>query len=179
MSDTQLRRYEVFAIERPGRPPVHAGSVHAADDELALLNARDVFARRPECCGLWVLPAEGITTSLPDGGGAQAAGTEDTAATESYLAFGKAGHKGAYTYLGVIEAGSPQAALERTRAAYRQGIVDWWVAPERFRRATADEDRAAMFEPALSKPFRDQSFYPVETLMRRLRRRPRGGGRTG
>jgi hypothetical protein len=43
-----ISRFEVFQQERPGRPHRNIGSVHAPDVEMALLNARDVFARRPE-----------------------------------------------------------------------------------------------------------------------------------
>jgi 1,2-phenylacetyl-CoA epoxidase PaaB subunit len=52
LSDTQLPRFQVFCKQAapPGR-----GSVHAPDSGLALLNA-EVFVRRPECSGLWVIP---------------------------------------------------------------------------------------------------------------------------
>jgi ring-1,2-phenylacetyl-CoA epoxidase subunit PaaB len=58
--DSQWPRYEVFKQDRPGRPHQNVGSVHAPDAELALQNARDVFARRPSCHSLWVVPAEVI-----------------------------------------------------------------------------------------------------------------------
>ena len=38
--------WEVFVQKKPGVPFEHAGSVHAADKELALQNARDVYSRR-------------------------------------------------------------------------------------------------------------------------------------
>src|SRR3989304_208593 len=62
VTDSQLPRYEIFIVERPGRPPTYAGCVHASDDELALLNARDVFAPRPDCHGLWAFRAETISS---------------------------------------------------------------------------------------------------------------------
>ena len=37
---------EVFVQLETGKPPEHAGSLRAPDPELALLNARDVYARR-------------------------------------------------------------------------------------------------------------------------------------
>ena len=49
--------YQVFKQEREGAPFRNVGSVHAADAEMALLAARDVFARRPACNSLWVVPA--------------------------------------------------------------------------------------------------------------------------
>ncbi len=44
----------------------HAGSLHAADAEMAIQNARDVYTRRQEGVSIWVVPAEAITASSPD-----------------------------------------------------------------------------------------------------------------
>jgi ring-1,2-phenylacetyl-CoA epoxidase subunit PaaB len=52
--------YEVFKQEREGAPFRNVGSVHAPDAEMALMNARDVFARRPACHSLWVVPDAAI-----------------------------------------------------------------------------------------------------------------------
>ena len=58
--------WEVFAQEKQGGPHVHVGSVHAPDSELALQNARDVYARRGHPQSLWVVPFEAITASQPE-----------------------------------------------------------------------------------------------------------------
>ena len=57
--------WEVFVQEADGAPHVHAGSVHAADGELALQNARDLFARRGRVTSLWVVPSAEIVASEP------------------------------------------------------------------------------------------------------------------
>lgn len=43
----------------------HAGSVRAADDEMALQNARDVYARRFHPLSIWVVRTDDITSSTP------------------------------------------------------------------------------------------------------------------
>ncbi len=58
--------WEVFVRPKRGLAHVHAGSIHAADAEMALRNARDVFTRRQEGVSLWVVPAAEITASSPD-----------------------------------------------------------------------------------------------------------------
>jgi ring-1,2-phenylacetyl-CoA epoxidase subunit PaaB len=58
--------WEVFVRPRRGLAHVHAGSIHAADAEMALRNARDVYTRRQEGVSLWVVPAVEITASSPD-----------------------------------------------------------------------------------------------------------------
>ena len=44
----------------------HAGSLHAADAEMAIQNARDVYTRRQEGVIIWVVPADVIAASSPD-----------------------------------------------------------------------------------------------------------------
>ena len=58
--------WEVFVRPRRGLAHVHAGSIHAADAEMALRNARDVYTRRQEGVSIWVVPAEAIVASSPD-----------------------------------------------------------------------------------------------------------------
>lgn len=58
--------YEVFVRGKRGLNHVHVGSLHAPDDELALLHARDVYTRRNEGVSLWVVRADAITASSPD-----------------------------------------------------------------------------------------------------------------
>ena len=58
--------YEVFVRGKRGLNHVHVGSLHAADDEMALHNARDVYTRRNEGVSIWVVRADLITASSPD-----------------------------------------------------------------------------------------------------------------
>jgi ring-1,2-phenylacetyl-CoA epoxidase subunit PaaB len=43
----------------------HVGSVHAADAEMAIENARDIFTRRGEAASIWVVPSASIVASDP------------------------------------------------------------------------------------------------------------------
>ncbi len=58
--------WEVFVRARRGLAHNHAGSLHAADAEMALRNARDVYTRRQEGVSIWVVPSASITASSPD-----------------------------------------------------------------------------------------------------------------
>ena len=46
--------------EKTGAPHEHAGRVHAPDAELALQDARDVYARRGPVVSLWVVESARI-----------------------------------------------------------------------------------------------------------------------
>jgi len=62
--------WEVFVQSDPPNPHEHAGSLHAADAEMALQAARDVYSRRGEVKSIWVVPAAAITASAPTENGA-------------------------------------------------------------------------------------------------------------
>ena len=66
MSSTQFPLWEVFTQKKSGLPFEHAGSVHAADKEMALQNARDVYSRRNEATCIWVVLSESIISSTPE-----------------------------------------------------------------------------------------------------------------
>jgi ring-1,2-phenylacetyl-CoA epoxidase subunit PaaB len=58
--------YEVFLRGKRGLNHVHVGSLHAADPQMALRHARDLYTRRNEGVSIWVVAAADITASSPD-----------------------------------------------------------------------------------------------------------------
>jgi len=58
--------WEVFIRSRNGLHHRHAGSLHAADAEMAIENARDVYTRRNEGISIWVVESKYIHASNPD-----------------------------------------------------------------------------------------------------------------
>jgi ring-1,2-phenylacetyl-CoA epoxidase subunit PaaB len=58
--------FEVFVRSKRGLNHVHVGSIHAADPEMALRHARDVYTRRNEGVSIWVVRSGDITASSPD-----------------------------------------------------------------------------------------------------------------
>jgi ring-1,2-phenylacetyl-CoA epoxidase subunit PaaB len=65
MMEQPTRLWEVFIRVRNGLAHRHAGSVHAADAEMALQAARDVYTRRGEGLSIWVVPSATIVASDP------------------------------------------------------------------------------------------------------------------
>lgn len=66
MSKKNWPLFEIFIRSRQGLSHKHVGSLHAADAQMALENARDVYTRRQEGESIWVVPASAITASSPD-----------------------------------------------------------------------------------------------------------------
>ena len=65
MNDHEWPLYEVFIRSRSGLSHKHAGSVHAADDEMALNHARDTSTRPMEGVSIWVVRSDQIVASDP------------------------------------------------------------------------------------------------------------------
>ena len=55
--------WEVFVRAKRGLNHSHVGSVHAADAESAVQNARDSYTRRSEGISVWVVPSAMVHAS--------------------------------------------------------------------------------------------------------------------
>ena len=57
--------WELFIRSKAGLDHKHAGSLHAADAQMAIENARDVYTRRMEGISIWVVESKYIHASDP------------------------------------------------------------------------------------------------------------------
>ena len=58
----QLQTYEVFHQQKSGAHHMHVGSVHAPTPELALILAKEQYARRGKTLNLWVVNTAHVVT---------------------------------------------------------------------------------------------------------------------
>lgn len=58
--------WEVFVRARQGLSHKHVGSLRAADVEMAIQNARDVYTRRREGESVWVVESRHLHASQPE-----------------------------------------------------------------------------------------------------------------
>ena len=58
--------WEVFIRSKQGLDHKHVGSLHAADAQMAIENARDFYTRRQEGVSIWVVESKYIHASNPD-----------------------------------------------------------------------------------------------------------------
>ena len=168
--DTQWPRYQVFHQEGPDRPHVNSGTVHAADAEMALQNARDVFVRRPDCVSLWVTPAGEIHSLTAEELEREGLPEPNEGSSETYQVFLKKSQSGSHEHAGFVQATSAAGALAASIDEFgKKEVLVWWVVPEESISHTAADEIDSLFRPAASKLYRDQAFYLTVTLMRRLR----------
>ncbi|MBT8143180.1 MAG: 1,2-phenylacetyl-CoA epoxidase subunit B [Gammaproteobacteria bacterium] len=65
MSKQQWPLFEIFVRAKSGLSHRHVGSLHAADEVMALDHARDLYTRRGEGVSIWVVRSSAITASDP------------------------------------------------------------------------------------------------------------------
>lgn len=174
----QWPRYEVFKQDRTGGPFRNVGSVHAPDAELALMNARNVFARRPACVALWVVPDAVIARRAADQLAAGDAGAiEDGGVSDRYAVFSKQSQRQTMTYVdyvGEVTARSSEEALRIAVDTFTDvpGIV-WWACPVEAVTSSRQDDLPG-FEAATSKLFRMPNQYHTVFTMQKIRRGEEG-----
>lgn len=66
VSKNEWPLWEVFIRSKQGLDHKHVGSLHAADAQMAIENARDVYTRRSEGVSIWVVESKYIHASNPD-----------------------------------------------------------------------------------------------------------------
>jgi ring-1,2-phenylacetyl-CoA epoxidase subunit PaaB len=168
MSDTQWPRYEVFKQDSAKKRHVSVGTVHAPDAEMALLNARDVFVRRPSAISIWVVPATAVFTitaeemSLnPDWHDMV---TEDVPA-KTYYIFTKQSQRRSMTYVEYVGEVTAQTAVQAIQQALQDSdfnggdVFVWWAVAQTAVTRSEDDDIESMFAPAQDKTYRQQTYY--------------------
>lgn len=65
MIDSTWPLWEIFIRSKAGLNHKHVGSLHAADAEMAIENARDVYTRRLEGVSIWVVESKFVAASNP------------------------------------------------------------------------------------------------------------------
>jgi ring-1,2-phenylacetyl-CoA epoxidase subunit PaaB len=171
MTDTQWPRFMVFQQEGEGKPFVHNGTVHAPDAELAMLNARDVFARRPEAVAMWVVPADVIFTQTRE---ELAKALDEPVGTAGnpvdFHVFAKFSEQAQCQQVGMVQAGSLKAAVRVAIGQFgERDPLWWWAFPASAVTKSAAGDAGSMFTAGRDRKFTDQAEYPVVTMMRDLR----------
>lgn len=179
MTDSQLPRYYVFKQDAAEDPLLNCGSIHAADPELALMTARDVFVRRPACVSLWVVPADGLLTRNAEEQGEALIEPDDSGDRQPkpFAVFVKWDHRGQHAYTGQLEAVSAAAAMAAAWREYQaRSPLAIWVTPMDDVIRSQDNDAESWFTPADDKPYRHGSFYHTQSLMREIKASSRPDG---
>ena len=170
----QLETYEVFLQKREGQPFRHEGIVHAPDEELAWIFAKEQFSRRQTCTGLWIVKTENIFVSEL---------TEDEESVYDHYEEkqGVQGNKYAifhmlkrgkqHIYAGTVLADNEKEAISSAKAELSDKLVfNIWVVNEENILVSSEEDKE-MWLTVPEKTFREAFAYKASDKIKEYKQR--------
>lgn len=159
----QLPTYEVFVLLRDGGKFQHEGIVHAPDNEMAFIFAKEQYSRRMMCAGLWTIETPSIFVSnysenkisIYDTVVASTKNGSDSFKVFHMLKRGKQ-HK----YAGSVMADSPEHALQVAKGSLdiSKPVLNAWVAKSSDFYESTEEDKE-MWNTLPDKTFREAIDY--------------------
>jgi len=165
----QFETYEVFHQKKEGTAHTYAGPVHAPNEDVAFLFAKEQYSRRFTCISLWVVRTENIqvTPYVNDGENvydmlraeAPAVGSEQP---EPYEIFHLKKRGKAHMHAGRVMATSYQEALQEAKNQFgdKAPIVNVWVVKSKDVLQSADDDKD-MWATTPDKKYREAIAYKV------------------
>ncbi|WP_237586792.1 phenylacetic acid degradation b [Pontibacter russatus] len=165
----QFETYEVFHLKQEGAAYTYVGPVHAPNEEVAFLFAKEQYSRRAACAGLWVVRTEHIQVTPYAGDGEniyEMLRAEEPAVrseqAEPYEIFQLKKRGKAHTHMGRVTAASYQEALQQARQAFGEKgpVVNVWLVKSAHVLSSAEGDRE-MWLTVPEKKYREATAYKV------------------
>lgn len=159
----QLGSFEVFVQPKDGKPFQHEGIVHAPNEEMAFVLAKEAFTRRFTCTSLYVVDTREVFVSplTEDDQNAydRIAESFSPNAKESYEIYHLPRRGKQHVHTGTVMAGSPQEAMWLAKQSLNTKPVFnvWAVRGSAIRRTHTDE--SILWQTLPEKKFRDASDY--------------------
>ena len=163
----QLETYQIFTEVREGKGYTHVGIMHAANEKLAFLEAKEQYGRRGKCFGVWTVKTKNITVSdyapidknIFDSIDAIQNNEKEKI---SYDVFIQKKRGKQHSYLCTVNANSPQEAFfEAKKIHQNEKGCNLWTAKSNHILKTTEEDKQ-MFVTAPEKQFREALIYKIK-----------------
>ena len=171
----QLPTFEVFVQAKEGRPFQHEGIVHASDEEMGFLFAKEQFSRRYTCTGIWVVKTENIhTTPFTDGDISIYDQIPETDTVEgekrSYDIFHLLKRGKQHRHVGAVEAVNEIDALCNAASQFGQNqtIYNVWIV-ESDKILRSDEETKEIWNTLPDKSFRDAISYKAGDKIKKFK----------
>ena len=165
----QFETYEVFHLKKEGGTYIYVGPVHAPNEEVAFLFAKEQYSRRATCAGLWVIRTQHIQVT-PYAGDSEniyemIRAEEPEVRSEQpepYEVFHLKKRGKAHAHAGRVTASSYQEALQEAHQAFGQTgpVVNVWIAKSKHVLQSAEEDRD-IWGTVPEKKYREATAYKV------------------
>ena len=161
----QLETFEVFVQTKEGRPYQHEGIVHASDEEMAFIFAKEQFSRRSTCtgikiirtCNIFVSELSEADVSIYEKITPPSSKGKDR---QNYLVFQLMKRGKQHRLAGEVLAGSPEEALYQSKIEMDPGkpVYNVWVA-KADTVLTISDDNKVIWDTLPEKSFRDAIAY--------------------
>lgn len=161
----QFETYQAFIQTKEGKPFEHAGTVHAPNEEMAFLFAKEQFSRRGTFChALCVVKTELILVSEFTDNGQDVYDTfkgsysGDTSVSFEVFHLLKRGKQ--HKYIGSVEAKDPEDALLASKETYPRDkpVFNVWIAKSEDI-LMSDEEDSDIWNTLKEKKYRDAIDY--------------------
>lgn len=159
----QLPTYEVFVLLREGGKFQHEGIVHAPDNEMAFLFAKEQFSRRQMCAGIWTIETPNIFVSDYSENKISIYDSVEVSSTngnEAYKIFHMLKRGKQHKFAGSVMANSEEHALQiaKSELDVSKPVLNVWIAKASDFYESTEEDKE-MWNTLPEKTFREAIDY--------------------
>ncbi len=159
----QLATYEVFVLLREGGKFQHEGIVHAPDNEMAFLFAKEQFSRRMTCAGIWTIETPNIIVSDYSENKISIYDTVEEVAeqgNEEFTIFHMLKRGKQHKFAGTVMANNEAHALQVAKSKFdvSKPVLNVWVAKSSDFYQSTEED-IEMWNTLPDKKFREAIDY--------------------
>lgn len=170
----QFETYEVFMQMKENRPYEHAGIVHAPNEDMAFLFAKEQYSRRFTCTGMWVVKTENVKIT-PYAEGDENVYDQVVApgpgkgAPETYDIFHLKKRGKQHVHVGAVHASSIEDALFRARSAWGESqVLNVWMVRTADMLFVDEEDRE-IWSTLPEKQHRDIMSYKANDKIKKFK----------
>lgn len=162
----QFATYEVFQQFKEGKPYEHVGSVHAPNEDMGFLFAKEQYTRRGTgCTGMFIIRTDAIQVSIFTDGNDNVLDTlhidtqADTANSEAYEIFYLKKRGKQHIHAGTVQAASYAAAASEAAQLYAANpCVNVWLSKQNDILFSLPEDKD-IWNTLADKKYRDAIAY--------------------
>ena len=161
----QLETFEVFVQTKDGRPYQHEGIVHASDEDIAFIFAKEQFSRRSTCTGIKIIRTRNIFVSdLSEANSSIYESVEPPSESkgmkEQYVVFHLLKRGKQHKMAGEVSASSAVEALYKSKVELDPGtpVYNVWLA-KASDILTISDDFKDIWETLPDKSFREAIAY--------------------
>lgn len=161
----QFETYETFVQTKENKPYQHEGVIHAPNEDMAFLFAKEQFSRRGTCTGISVCKTENIIVSPTTDNGKNVYDEYEPHGTElheyeKYEVFHLYRRGKQHQHIGQVEASSYDEAFNKSKAIYNNDktvLNVWLVKTENI--LFIDENYRDIWYTLSEKQFREATAY--------------------